>query len=135
MKIVKTIAKKGHYKNRMQIAENLYILKDAERTQLVEILIYDPIEFIFEKAIVASETLLLKKDLKSKIEERKKYWLHRKIAEEKQNKITTENLKGTSNFKRKFGSGESLNNVKEMLKKPMNTGKWFWKELMFSFFI
>ncbi|NJM79666.1 MAG: hypothetical protein HC854_08730 [Flavobacterium sp.] len=125
MKIVKTIAKKGHYKNRMQIAENLYILKDAERTQLVEILIYDPIEFIFEKAIVASETLLLKKDLKSKIEERKKYWLHRKIAEEKQNKITTENLKGTSNFKRKFGSGESLNNVKEMLKKPMNTGKWF----------
>lgn len=69
MEIVKTIAKKGHYKNRMQIAENLNVLKDVERTQLVEILIYDPIEFIFEKTLVASETVLLKKDLKSNIEE------------------------------------------------------------------
>ena len=122
---LKMIAKKGHYKNRIQIAENLKLLKDTERSQLVEILINDPIELIFEKTIIASETILLKKDLKSKIEEQKKYWLHKKIAEEKQKAITTENLKNSSNFKRKFGTGESYTTAKEMLKKPMNTGKWF----------
>ncbi|NHN27929.1 hypothetical protein FIA58_019805 [Flavobacterium jejuense] len=125
VQILKVIAKKGHYKNRMQIAEQLEQLNDIGKLELLPILINDSIEFIFEKTTVVSETLFLKKDLKAKIEERKIYWLNKKNAEEKQKGITSENLKNTSNFKRKFGSGESLKNAKEMLKKPMNTGKWF----------
>jgi hypothetical protein len=34
-------------------------------------------------------------------------------------------LKKTTNRKRKFSNGEALQNLKNMLKKPMNTGKWF----------
>jgi hypothetical protein len=63
--------------------------------------------------------------LQTRILIRKEYWYSRMIAENNQREVTQENLKGTENFKRKFGNGESLNAVKEMLKKPMNTGKWF----------
>lgn len=71
----------------MQIAENLMLLNNDDRIALVSILIYDPFEFIFEKAIAVSETLLLKKEVEVSIEEQKKYWLQKKIAEENQKEI------------------------------------------------
>lgn len=123
--ILRSILKKGHYKNRMQIAENLMLLSDDCQKELIEILIDEPIEIIFNKALLTIDDLNIAESLQTRIQIRKQYWFARKIAENNQRKVTQENLKGAENFKRKFGNGESLNAVKEMLKKPMNSGKWF----------
>ena len=33
-------------------------------------------------------------------------------------------FKNTTNRKRKFSNGETFQNMKEIIKKPMNIGKW-----------
>lgn len=123
--ILKSVLKKGHYKNRMQIAENLMLLCDDYQKELIEILLDEPIEIIFNKMLLVTNHLNLSESLQTRIQLRKEYWYSRMITENNQKEVTQEKLKGTENFKRKFGNGESLNMVKEMLKKPMNTGKWF----------
>lgn len=123
--ILRSILKKGHYKNRMQIVENLMLLSDECQKELIEILINEPIEIIFNKGLLVVDDLNIGESLQARIQMRKEYWYSRMIAENNQREVTQENLKGTENFKRKFGNGESLSAVKEMLKKPMNTGKWF----------
>ncbi|WP_159777231.1 hypothetical protein [Flavobacterium sp. 9AF] len=122
---MKIIAKKGHYKNRIQIAESLKLLNDEEKAELISIQIDDSIEVVFEKAIEVAHTSKVSRQLKQKMEERKTIWAAKKINEELQKEITSKKLKDTTNYKRKFGSGESLDTVKKMLKKPINTGKWF----------
>jgi hypothetical protein len=124
MNLLKTIAKSGHYKNRIFIAERINQLSDENKLQLIEILLNDSIEKISQLAIRESEKLILKKAFKLKVHEKSEYWVNKRLTDEKRKAKNKELLKNSTNSKRKFSNGESYQNMKNMLKKPMNTGKW-----------
>ena len=122
---LKLIAKKGHYKNRLQIANNLNLLKKKHQSILIEILIDDKVESISQSIIEDFQMVKFQVDLNLKIENKKKFWKQNQSIKNKKLKLFSKIYKGTKNYKRKFSKGESYQNAKEMLKKPMNTGKWF----------
>ena len=124
MNSLKTIAKSGHYKNRMYIVERINLLSNENKLKLIEILYDDKIEIISKSAIKESSKLILPKLTKAQIIEKTEYWINKKIEAKKNGEKIKRLLKNTTNRKRKFSNGESYQNLKNMLKKPMNTGKW-----------
>jgi len=125
MNSLSIICKSGHYKNRIFIVENLSLISKPNRLQLILILINDKIESISQKAIKSSNDIKLNTKLQKVVDTKVKHWENRKLEREQNEKRTKRLLKNSKNKKRKFSKGESYQNMKEMLKKPMNTGKWF----------
>jgi len=122
---LKTIAKSGHFKNRLLIAQRLNQLKEQNKLFLIDILYNDKVENISLLAIEESNKLNLTEAQKDKFIDKIEYWTNKRKQSEKMKAKNSEQLKNSKNFKRKFSDGESYQNMKKMLKKPMNTGKWF----------
>lgn len=118
------IAIKGHYKDRIYLSENIKTLKRENQLKLIKILLDDKIEAI-SKIIISQYNNDILNELTLLVEEKSAYWKRKKIENEITSQKTAELLENTKNYKRKFGNGESFQMVKQMLKKPMNTGKWF----------
>ena len=124
IKSLKVVSKHGHYKDRIYIAEKINALSNDNKIQLIEILLDDKVEFISKLVIKFTKKTRLSEYVLEKAIEKEKFWkkkeVERDIKKEKMNKM----LKNSTNRKRKFSNGESYQNAKNMLKKPMNTGRW-----------
>lgn len=125
IKTLEIIAKKGHYKNRIQLTQNIDHLSIKNQWKLLIILLDDNLEKVSEDIIKRYENKYLPTDLKSALFDKRKYWKEKHKSNLKKQARMAELFKNNTNYKRKFGNGESLKNVKDMLKKPMNNGKWF----------
>ena len=110
IKTIEIIAKKGHFKNRIK---------------LFEVLLEDKIEIISMDMIKRYESRYLPEDLAISLTNKKRYWEEKKIADDQKQKKNAELLKNATQYKRKFSDGETFKNVKQMLRSPLNTGKWF----------
>jgi|TARA_B110000240_G_scaffold92237_1_gene104770 hypothetical protein len=125
MNSIEIIGKDGHYKNRIYLAKYIHVFSYENKLKLIEILLEDNIEYISNLAIKESKKIILKKNLKRKVNEKIEFWNTKKIQTEINKEKNERLLKNSTNRKRKFSNGESYQNLKNMLKKPMNTGKWF----------
>ena len=72
--LLEVVAKKGHYKNRIYIAEHISSLHINGQHKLINILLDDPVEYISQKIIESSKSLRLLDELKDRILEKKNYW-------------------------------------------------------------
>jgi len=118
------VAKKGHYKNRIQIAEEVTSLHSNGQHKLIKVLVDDPIEYISQKTIEISKSLRLLDDLKTYLSKKENYWQLLQKEREVNAKATKEIYKNLPNYKRKFSNGESYQQMKQAAKKAMNIGKW-----------
>jgi len=118
------IAKRGHYKDRIYLAENIKTLNRENQLGLMKTLLDDNIEVVSKKTINQFSNDV-PKELASLIKKKSAYWKRKRIENDILSQKTSELLKDSKNYKRKFGNGESFQMIKQMLKKPMNTGKWF----------
>lgn len=125
LKILKFLSKNGHYKNRIYISESVSQMSIEAQIELLDILIEDPIPVVSLHAIESGKLVLRSKIIRQKAIEKEAYWATRKAELSEKQKRIAEILKGSTNYKRKFGQGESLKNVKQMLKKNLHGGKWF----------
>ena len=125
MNSIGIIGKDGHYKNRIYLAEYIQVFSYENKLKLIEILLEDNIKYISNLAIKESKKIILKKNLKRKVNEKIEFWNTKKIQTEINKEKNERLLKNSTNRKRKFSNGESYQSLKNMLKKPMNTGKWF----------
>ena len=89
------------------------------------ILINDKIEIISKLIIKESFKISLTKFHQNIINEKAEYWKLKEVENNLNKEKIKKILKNTKNRKRKFSKGETFQNMKEMIKKPMNTGKWF----------
>lgn len=118
------IAEKGHYKDRIYLSENIKSLKRENQLKLIKILLDDNIKVVSEK-IIGQFSNDVPNELRLLFEEKSAYWKIKKEENEISSQKTAKLLVNSKNYKRKFGNGESFQTAKQMLKKPMNTGKWF----------
>ena len=123
--VLTLVAKKGNYKNRIFIANNLDPLRIEYQWKLLKILLNDSVEVISKKMIDIYEFHYLPGALTVLILDRKKYWQEKRIADVENSERVSNLLKNTKQYKRKFSDGETFKNVKKMLQKPLNIGKWF----------
>ncbi|WP_432412170.1 hypothetical protein [Rasiella sp. SM2506] len=125
LKVLKFLSKYGHYKNRIHISKHVAQLSIKAQIEILDILIDDAIPIVSINAIGFGKVLLQSNYIRQKATEKEIYWEKRKAELSKKQKSMAEILKGSKNYKRKFSDGGTLANMKNMLKKPMNTGKWF----------
>jgi len=124
IKTLEIIAEFGHFKNRIFISDRIDSLSKENKIRLIQILFNDKVENISRNAIEKSLKLNFPRNTRIKITEKLEYWNNKNIERELNSKRVSELLKGTKNHKRKFSNGETFKSVKEMIKKPMNIGKW-----------
>ena len=122
---LENISKFGHYKDRKYVAENIASFSNNNRLRLMLILINDKIEIISKLIIKESFKISLTKFHQNIINEKAEYWKLKEVENNLNKEKIKKILKNTKNRKRKFSKGETFQNMKEMIKKPMNTGKWF----------
>lgn len=125
LKILKFLSKNGHYKNRIYISKNASQQSIKSQIEILDILIDDVIPVVSKNAIDIGKLLLQSSYIRKKASKKEIYWINREAELSEQQKNIAEILKGSTNYKRKFSDGGTLANMKNMLKKPMNTGKWF----------
>lgn len=125
LKVLKFLSKYGHYKNRIYISKHASQLSNKAQIEILDILIDDAIPIVSINAIGFGKILLLSNYIRQKATEKEIYWEKREAELSEKQKRIAEILKGSKNYKRKFGQGESLKNVKQMLKKNLHGGKWF----------
>jgi hypothetical protein len=123
--LLQIVSKDGHYKNRIYISENIDQLPVATQIKVLDILLEDPIQIVSINAIGYGKLLLQSKYIRQKAHQKERYWERRELELSDKQKRIAEILKGSTNYKRKFGDGASLKNVKQMLKRNLHGGKWF----------
>jgi len=121
---LKTISKHGHYKDRQYIAKRINAFSSKNKEQLIMILLDDQIEMISKMLIDYSKEYKSSNKVLEKAISKEKLWMKKKKEKELKREKMSEILKNSSNRKRKFSDGESYQAAKDMLKKPMNTGRW-----------
>ena len=122
--LLQIISESGHYKNRKHIAQKIESFSKENKLKLIQILLNDNIEIISKFVINESTKMSLPKALQIEINKRTEYWEKNEIENEQKRIKMKNSLKNTTNRKRKFSNGETYQNMKEMIKKPMNIGKW-----------
>jgi hypothetical protein len=75
--LLKVISANGHYKNRLMISNQLKKLSAKNQLLLLETIINDNIQVIYQNGIRAAGKLKLKKGLIKKVAKREKYWVER----------------------------------------------------------
>ena len=118
------VAKKGHYKNRIQIADQIPSLHINGQHKIITILLDDPVVAISQKVINVSKSLKLLDELKKRIIEKEIYWQALEKEQEDNRKAYAKIYKDMPHYKRKFSNGESYQQMKQAAKKSMNIGKW-----------
>lgn len=112
----------GRYDTRELAAKHLGRIKSVESTENLINAIDDPVPAVSEAAMCALEIIGISPDIERRIQEKRAYWKKRELN------------KGTSNHssEKKYiperkdrPSRKSYENLKQMLRKPMNSGKWF----------
>lgn len=114
----------GSFAVRKRAIEGLGELKSFSSLPLIIEKLNDSVKIVAFASIKAIEKLGLTIELKEKIETTKKIWLEKELKEKK----ASENFfihKGLSEYNWERRSKETLENVRQMLKKPMIGGKWF----------
>lgn len=124
MSSLKTIAKSGHYKNRLYIAERIKSFSNENKLGLIAVLYNDKIEIVSRLAIEESNKLSLPESIQFQINQKVEYWIDKRIETERNEEKIERLLENSTNTKRKFSNGETYQGMKNMLKKPLNTGKW-----------
>ena len=74
IKTIEIIAKKGHFKNRIQLSENIKALEIRKQWKLFEVLLEDKIEIISMDMIKRYESRYLPEDLAISLTNKKRYW-------------------------------------------------------------
>ncbi len=111
----------GLYDIRLKAAEHLGTLREQASAPFLKAAIDDEVQLVSEAAMHALELIGCSAEIQSEIETKRRYWLTR--SEQAKNKKPREKTY-TPNRKER-PSKKSFENLKNMLKKPMNTGKWF----------
>ncbi|XOV66941.1 MAG: HEAT repeat domain-containing protein [Fluviicola sp.] len=114
--------RKGHYDVRQLAVEYLGDLDSKKSIPLLISTIDDPVSSVSEAAMNSLEKIGTDLATKSRIQEKRAYWKkHKSKVEIKdrspENKFTPE--------RKDRPSRKSFENLKQMLRKPMNSGKWF----------
>ena len=118
------VAKKGHYKNRLYLAEHIAGLHINGQHKLISILLDDPVQVISETTIKISKTLRLLEELQTRVTDKETYWVLQNKEQEERKETYSKVYKNLPHYKRKFSNGESYQQMKQALKKSMNIGKW-----------
>jgi len=122
--MILVVAKKGHYKNRLYLAEHIASLHINGQHKLINLLVDDPVQVISETTIQVSKTLRLLDELQVTISEKEAYWITHAKEQEERKEAYSKIYKKLPQYKRKFSDGESYQQMKQALKKGMNIGKW-----------
>lgn len=113
---------KGLYNVREKAAEKLGIIRTNNALPFLVRAIDDDIRSVSFAAMNAVEKIGLNKELEQKITEKKEYW---KEKEKKDKEAFLNSKRKVFEYKWDRTSKENYENMKEMLKKPLNSGKWF----------
>lgn len=112
----------GLYDIREQAAHYLGELKSENSRFLLVQTIHDPVPAVSEAAVKALEEIGMGETINELIASKRSYWKQYK------KEIVTENRSSESKYvpePRDRPSRKSFENLKQMLRKPMNSGKWF----------
>lgn len=114
----------GDFKIREQVLHALGELKSTSSIDFILEKIEDKIKIVSLAAISALEKIGVDSDIKKQMENKLAYWKEKeKIETENRKKLSQRTHTDTHHWERT--SKKTLDNVKQMLKKPMIGGKWF----------
>jgi hypothetical protein len=114
---------KGSYDIKIIAIQEFGKIKSIYAYDILLEAINDEIRPVSLKAIESLKIIGLKPEHTSIIEEKIDYWQN--IVIEEQINLSKRKFNQQSDVHWERKSKETLENVKQMLKKPMNTGKWF----------
>lgn len=112
----------GLYHIREMAAKHLGKIQSESSKEPLILAVDDPVPAVSEAAMRALETIGCDSTISSKIETKRAYWLQ--VEQEKKTKDRSSEKKYMPERKDR-PSRKSFENLKSMLRKPMNSGKWF----------
>ena len=116
--------KHGTYKIREEAVLGLGKLKSERSLSVISALLDDDVRPVSCAAMNAIESIGLDSDLEKRIEGKKAFWKKEELREKESAKTFLTN-KLPKSYSLERGSKKTLENAKQMLKKPMLGGKWF----------
>jgi HEAT repeat protein len=115
----------GPYKVRQKAADGLGLLKAEAAIPGLLLALDDRVKMVSMAAMTALAQISHSSEIQDRIQARKDGWVQ-KAQEER---LTSESVRKTKHAstasKWERPSKQTFQNVKQLLKKPMNTGKWF----------
>lgn len=114
---------KGTYDVRIIAIQEIAKLNSNDVYNILFEAINDKVRIVSLTAIESLKIIGLKPEHSRKVDEKIDYWNKKEIEEH--NNLNKRKLIKNSELHWERKSKETLENVKQMLKKPMNTGKWF----------
>jgi hypothetical protein len=115
--------KQGSYDIRKIAIHEIVNLESSDAYDLLINTINDRIRIVSLTAIESLKKIGIKPEHSRMIEQKINYWKYKEIEEQENLKKRNANQKNEVHWERK--SNETFENVKQMLKRPMNSGKWF----------
>lgn len=114
----------GNYKVRAQVLSELGNIKSHSFTHLIVEKLDDKVKMVSWAAISTLEKMGITPEIQNKVDAKIKYWKEKEILDEEKRK-KFKHRTGSDVPKWERPSKKTLENVKQMLKKPMIGGKWF----------
>ena len=112
----------GLYDVRKRAAEGLGELEVKNAIPYLIKAIDDKVKIVSFASMNSLERIGIDSEIENMIMIKKEYWETKELEAQKRAK---EKLKIPNIYKWERPSKQTLENIREMLKKPMNTGKWF----------
>lgn len=114
----------GRYDVRLMAVEHFSNRKDEDSKSLLKKAIGDSTEVVSQAAMSGLENVTDSMETHQMIAEKRQFWIDeknyrqgRRSREHRKTSVMTES--------KERGSKKTLDNVRSMLKKPLNSGKWF----------
>jgi septin family protein len=124
MEDLKFALQNGNYKVRALVLSELGNIKFHSFTHLIVEKLDDKVKMVSCAAISTLEKMGTTPEIQNKVDAKIKYWKEKEILdEEKRKKFKHRTESDAPKWERP--SKKTLENVKQMLKKPMIGGKWF----------
>lgn len=114
--------KNGMFYTRARAAQALGDLRSKSSLQLLEDCIDDPIRRVSLAAMASIERIELTPDIRKRIKQKREYWVEQIKKEEA---MKSKFLSSGKTLEWNRPGKQNLDNLKNLLRKPMNTGKWF----------
>ncbi|MCR9174040.1 MAG: hypothetical protein NXI10_16175 [bacterium] len=114
--------KRGTYDIRALAAKYLGELRSSVSKHALVSSIDDSVYLVSEAAMCALENIGVDADIQETIQKKRLFWVERKKEPEIKGRSQE---KGYMPEKKDRPSRKSFENLKQMLRKPMNSGKWF----------
>jgi len=114
----------GDYKVRAQVLCELGNIKSNSFTHLIVEKLDDKVKMVSWAAISTLQKMGTSPEIQNRVDAKIKYWNEKEILDEEKRK-KFKHRTGSDAPKWERPSKKTLENVKQMLKKPMIGGKWF----------